>query len=154
MDDRPRRPMADWSRTTAPASPRARQAPDEPARGDTIGRFIVLDVLGSGGMAVVYSAHDPHLDRKVALKLLRTDAPAQADDVRTRLVREAQAMARIDHPNVIKVHEVGTHGDGVYIAMEYAEGGTLRGWLEQQTRSQRDVIGLFVQAGRGLAAAH
>jgi tetratricopeptide (TPR) repeat protein len=68
-------------------------------------------------------------------------------------LREAQAMARIDHPNVIKVHEVGTHGEGVYVAMELATGGTLRDWLKQPRR-QREVIAVYVQAGRGLAAAH
>src|SRR5262245_11669397 len=75
----------------------------EPSRDVAIGRFVVLDVLGSGGMGIVYSARDPDLDRKVALKLLHATAGDPRGDVRTRLLREAQAMARIDHPNVIKV---------------------------------------------------
>jgi len=126
----------------------------EPPRDVAIGRFVVLDVLGSGGMGIVYSARDPDLDRKVALKLLHATAGDPRGDVRTRLLREAQAMARIDHPNVIKVYEVGTHADGVYVAMEFAKAGTLRTWLQHKPRTQREVIGAFVQAGRGLAAAH
>jgi len=140
---------------TAPAGSVAR-APRaaEPSRDVAIGRFVVLDVLGSGGMGIVYSARDPDLDRKIALKLLHATVDDPRGDVRTRLLREAQAMARIDHPNVIKVHEVGTHADGVYVAMEYAKAGTLRSWLQHKPRAQREVVGVFVQAGRGLAAAH
>ncbi len=122
-------------------------------RGDLIGRFVVLDVLGTGGMGIVYSAYDPHLDRKVAIKLLRA-AGANAEDAHARLLREAQAMAKIDHPNVIKVHEVGMYGDQVYVAMEFAERGTVSAWLAQQRRSQREIVDVFVQAGRGLGAAH
>jgi serine/threonine protein kinase len=126
----------------------------EPSRDVAIGRFVVLDVLGSGGMGIVYSARDPDLDRKIAHKLLHATQGDPRGDVRTRLLREAQAMARIDHPSVIKVYEVGTHADGVYVAMEYAKAGTLRSWLQHEPRTQREVIGAFVQAGRGLAAAH
>src|SRR5687767_10200926 len=88
-------------------------AAGEPSRGDSIGRFIVLGVLGSGGMGVVYSAYDPHLDRKVAIKLL-SGVAMRSGDASVRLLREAQAMAKINHPNVIKVHEVGTYGDQVF----------------------------------------
>src|ERR1041385_4315738 len=70
-------------------------------RGDAIGRFVVLGVLGSGGMGVVYSAYDPHLDRKVALKILHAEPRRRTEDASTRLLREAQAMAKIDHPNVV-----------------------------------------------------
>jgi hypothetical protein len=122
-----------------------------PPREVAIGRFVGLDVLGTGGMGIVYSASDPDLDRKVALKLTAGDLPG---NVRARLLREAQAMARIDHPNVIKVYEVGTHADGVYVAMELAKAGTLRSWLKHKPRTQREVIGVFAQAGRGLVAAH
>jgi tetratricopeptide (TPR) repeat protein len=122
------------------------------ARGDAIGRFVVLDVLGTGGVGVVYAAYDPNLDRKVAIKLL-LGAATNSEDARVRLLREAQAMARIDHPNVLRVHEAGTRGEQVYIAMEFASGGTLRRWLAQR-RAQREIIAAFTQAGRGLAAAH
>src|SRR4051812_1374995 len=104
---------------SASGAPRAAS----PSRDDAIGRFVVLDTLGSGGMGIVYSARDPDLDRKIALKLLHATAGDLSADVRTRLLREAQAMARIDHPNVIKVYEVGTHADAVYVAMEYARAG-------------------------------
>ncbi|HEY1554448.1 MAG TPA: serine/threonine-protein kinase [Kofleriaceae bacterium] len=127
----------------------------QPARGDSIGRFVVLGLLGSGGMGNVYSAYDPHLDRKVAIKLLHAEiAQTNAANACTRLLREAQAMAKINHPNVIKVHETGTFGDQVYVAMEFADGGTLRAWLKLKQRPVSDVLELFVQAGRGLAAAH
>src|SRR5262249_31779904 len=75
-------------------------------------------------------------------------------NMRARFLREAQAMARIDHNNVIKVHEVGTHADSVYIAMEFVDGGTLRSWLEGAPRTWPEIVGVFAQAGRGRAAAH
>lgn len=141
-------------RMSAPLVGSARAPAGEPARGDMIGRFVVLGVLGSGGMGVVYSAYDPHLDRKVAIKLLALGEGQSAQDAQVRLLREAQAMARINHPNVIKVHEVGTHGDRIYLAMEFADAGTLRGWLKATQRTEREIIDVFVRAGRGLAAAH
>jgi eukaryotic-like serine/threonine-protein kinase len=125
----------------------------EPVRGGMLGRFVLLGELGSGGMGHVYSAYDAHLDRKVAIKLLRTSMRGGVADARARLLREAQAMARINHPNVIKVHEVGTHEDQVYVAMEFADAGTLRDWLARP-HSQHEIIDVIVQAGRGLAAAH
>jgi tetratricopeptide (TPR) repeat protein len=126
----------------------------EPQRGDVIDRFVILGVLGSGGMGLVYSAYDPHLDRKVAIKLLRADVDGSAADGRVRLLREAQAMAKINHPNVITVHEVGTYGEQVYVAMEFADGGNVREWLLAGKRTRREILDVFVQAGRGLVAAH
>ena len=130
----------------------AHAAGDEPARGDTVGRFVVLEELGVGGMGVVYSAYDPQLDRKVAIKLLAA-AARTGDDAKLRLLREAQAMAKINHPNVVKVHEVGTYGEQIYLAMEFADAGTLRGWLKAP-RDARAILDVFGAAGRGLAAAH
>ncbi len=126
------------------------------AQGEKVGRFIVLDRLGVGGMGVVYAAHDPQLDRKVALKLLRADVAqgAPGDEARQRLLREAKAMARLDHPNVIGVHDTGTFGDEIFVAVEFVDGVTLRGWREQKPRSWREVLATYLQAGRGLAAAH
>jgi len=127
----------------------------EPARGDSIGRFVVLGVLGRGGMGVVYSAYDPHLDRKVAIKLL-TQAMHSAEattGATARLLREAQAMAKINHPNVIKVHEVDTFAEQIYLAMEFADGGTLRDWLEKP-HTLDEILSVFLLAGRGLVAAH
>jgi eukaryotic-like serine/threonine-protein kinase len=124
-------------------------------RGDAIDRFTVLEQLGAGGMGVVVSAYDVTLDRKVAIKVLRPDRLAiEPDQGRTRLLREAQAMARLSHPNVITVHEVGTVGEQVFVAMELVDGHTLAGWLAAAPRTWREVTDAFVRAGRGLAAAH
>jgi serine/threonine-protein kinase len=119
---------------------------------DTIGRFSVLRRLGEGGMGVVLVGRDDTLERDVALKLVR---PERADAAaRTRLLREAQAMARVAHPNVVAIYEAGLHADSsVYIAMELVAGKSLAEWLTQK-RPVRDVLEVFVQAGRGLAAAH
>ena len=122
------------------------------APGDSIGRYIVLDTLGIGGMGEVYAAFDPKLDRRVALKLLRANA-RDSEEGHTRLLREAQAIARVAHPNVVAVHDVGTYGQRVFIAMEHVEGMTLRKWL-QSTHSWQDILAVCVAAGRGLAAAH
>jgi serine/threonine protein kinase/tetratricopeptide (TPR) repeat protein len=121
-----------------------------------IGRFLVLQRLGSGGMGLVYSAFDEQLDRKVAIKLLRPHVAhsGRATLGQARLLREAQAMARLAHPNVVTVHEVGTFGDQVFIAMEFLSGVTLKSWLRRTTRRWQEVVDVFVQAGRGLAVAH
>src|SRR4029077_4878869 len=109
----------------------------------------------AGGMGVVYAAFDPDLDRKIALKLL----PAQAGDAHRgrreeRLVREAKALAKLSHPNIVAIHDVGVHDDQVFLAMEHLGGGTLRQWLAAGQRSWREVLKVFLDAGRGLAAAH
>jgi predicted ATPase len=106
-------------------------------------------------MGEVYAAHDSELDRKVALKLLRPDS-SQTDPavLRMRLMREAQAMARLSHPNVVSIYDVGTFKDHVFIAMEYVAGQTLRHWLRETARPWREVVSIFIEAGRGLAAAH
>ncbi len=123
-----------------------------PLRGQTIGRYVVLDCIGSGGMGVVYAAYDPELDRKVSLKLLRPDrALGQA---RLMLAREAQAMARLSHPNVVNVHDVGEADGVLFVAMELVDGGTVSRWLRERPRSWREVLRVFLGAGEGLAAAH
>jgi len=125
------------------------------ARGSSIGRYTVLQMLGAGGMGVVYAAFDPELDRKVAIKLLHVElVPRGGTSGATRLLREAQAMARLSHPNVIAVHDVGTHDGQVFMAMEFVEGHTLGDELEARPRGWREVVALYVAAGRGLAAAH
>jgi tetratricopeptide (TPR) repeat protein/tRNA A-37 threonylcarbamoyl transferase component Bud32 len=113
----------------------------------------VLGIAGHGGMGVVYRAYDPNLQREVALKLLR-GRRANQSAAEARLRREAQAMARVSHPNVLPVYDVGIFEGRVFVAMEFLEGDTLADWLEHGTRSWRDVVALFVQAARGLAAAH
>ncbi len=125
-------------------------------RGTALGRYVLLERIGAGGMGEVYAAYDPQLDRKIALKLLRGDLFSGADASlgRTRLLREAQAVARLAHPNVIGVHDVGTFGEQIFVALEFVEGRTLRAWLQERPHPWREVLGLFLQAGRGLAAAH
>ncbi|PCC75123.1 Serine/threonine protein kinase [Nannocystis exedens] len=123
-------------------------------RGDLVGRYVVLDRLGAGGMGVVFAAYDPELDRKVALKLLRTAGERGSATARARLVREAQAMARLTHPNVVTVHDVGTLGDDVWVAMEFVRGVTLRRWLTAAPRPWRAVVAVAMEVGRGVAAAH
>ena len=120
-----------------------------------VGRYVVVDFVGSGGMGMVYSAFDPELDRKVAIKLLRPDARGgNMARARDRLLREAQSMARLSHPNVLPVFDVGTFEDSVFIAVELVEGGTLRAWLLQEKPSWRRIVEVFGEAARGLAAAH
>ncbi len=124
--------------------------------GTKIGRFMVVERLGQGGMGTVYAAYDADLDRKIAVKLLRADSLAEHERhrARNRLLREARAMARLADPNVLTIHEVGTFTDQVFIAMEFAAGGTIRQWHERGQPSWREVVERFIAAGRGLAAAH
>jgi predicted Ser/Thr protein kinase len=141
--------------TTASTAPVSSGTRLELASGSHVGRYVILQRLGEGGMGVVYSAHDPELSRKVALKLLRGDfAHAQHGTLRERLRREAQAMAQMAHPNVVTIYDVGTWGDLVFIAMEFIDGETLSQWLARGPHSWRDVLAMFLPAGNGLAAAH
>jgi serine/threonine protein kinase len=134
----------------------ASDAPSEPLDRHTLGRFRLIRRLGSGAMGVVYEGYDQELDRRVALKVLRPEIEAQSSlQARTRMMREAQALARLHHPNVTMVYEVGTSEAGaLFIAMELVEGRTLGRWLRARPRSWRAIVEVFLQAGRGLAAAH
>ncbi len=122
--------------------------------GAQVHRYLIHERLGAGGMGVVYAAYDPELDRKIALKFLHPGPAAHADRRHTRLLREAQAMARLSHPNVAAVHDVGTYRGQVFLAMEFVAGSTLGQWLAAEERDWRAVRRLFVDAGHGLAAAH
>ncbi len=121
-----------------------------------IGRYLVQSVIGYGGMGLVYAALDPELKRRVALKVLRRDSYAEEsiDVAQGRLLREARAMASLSHPNVVMVHDVGTFGNEVFLAMELVEGRTLRAWCAEATRDWREILAVVCAAGRGLAAAH
>ena len=130
-----------------------------PAAGTVLAsRYTVLEVLGEGGMGVVLAAYDARLDRRVAFKLLRP--PLAVDDEtsstpRVRMLREAHAMARLNHPNVVAVYDAGELETGrIFIAMEMVEGQTLKGWVRAPGRSWREVLNAYVEAGKGLAAAH
>ena len=123
-------------------------------RGSEFGRYTVLGLVGGGAMSEVYAAYDPGLDRKVALKILHgrgRGADARSSD---RLLREAKAIARLRHPNVVVVHEAGTVADRVFLAMEYVEGQTLAAWLAERPRTRQEILDVFGAAGRGLGAAH
>jgi predicted Ser/Thr protein kinase len=122
------------------------------APGGTMGRFVILGVLGSGGMGIVLSAFDPELDRKVAIKVLHTGGAGV--ESRAYLQREAQAMAKLSHPNAVQIYEVGRSADHLFIAMELVEGTTLKAWLAEEKRTWREVLAMFVAAGHGLVAAH
>ena len=130
------------------------RAPAVRARGATLGRYLVVDAVGAGGMGVVYSAFDPELDRKVALKLVRTAGVHDLARLRDRLAREARLLARISHPNVVAIYDVGVVGDEVFLAMEFVAGPTLAVWQAERARSWREVLDLYLQAARGLAQAH
>jgi tRNA A-37 threonylcarbamoyl transferase component Bud32 len=120
--------------------------------GMSIGRYVVVKAVGAGAMGSVYAAYDPDLDRRVALKLLRSRS--DSEELRSRLLREAKAMARLSHPSVITVHDVGEYSNRLFIAMEFIEGGTLRDWLARNGPKWREALQILVRAGRGLAAAH
>ncbi len=120
--------------------------------GARVGRHVLEALLGAGGMGVVYRARDPQLDRVVAVKLVRSRAGG--DSGRARLLREAQAMAKLHHVNVVPIFDVGTAGDDVYVVMPLLEGGTLGSWVRAAPRAWHAVLDRFVAAGRGLVAAH
>jgi serine/threonine protein kinase len=144
------------TRREGPTPARASK-PAEPEyleRGTLVGRYVVLDRLGEGGMGVVYRAYDPELDRKLAIKLLQAKPGGSSGGGASWLVREAQALARLSHPNVVAVHDVGSlPGDQVFVAMELVDGTTLRAWL-RTPRPWREVRAVLHAAGQGLAAAH
>jgi len=133
-------------------APDAGEARAASALARRLGRYELLHTIGAGGMGIVYAAHDRELDRRVALKVLRDDGANAA--ARTALLREARAMARLAHPNVVRVIDVGELDGRVFVTMELVQGGTLREWLRAAPRSFEDITRVFQSAGRGLAAAH
>jgi serine/threonine protein kinase len=128
----------------------------QPTTGASIGRYQVLEPLGAGAMGVVYAAWDPQLRRKVALKLLRPDLALGVDigAARARLLREARLLASLSHPNIVAVYDAGAHGDDVFMAVELVEGRPLSQWAADANASWQDVLEVYVQAARGLGAAH
>lgn len=134
-----------------PAAGRPRIAGIAHAPGTVIGRYVVVKQIARGGMGAVMLAYDTTLARNVALKFVLTSIASH--EARDRMLREAQAMARLSHPNVVGIYDVGVHEGDVFLAMEYVDGITLRDWLKEP-RSRREVLAVMKQAGRGLAAAH
>jgi serine/threonine protein kinase len=161
-DDSPQfMPTALAPASSPPSAPRdeplAEEADVVPSHlepGDFIGRYRIRERIGEGGMGVVHAAEDPELGRVVAIKLLRPVHGSEAEVHQRRLLREAQALARVSHHNLVTVYDVGTHEGRVWIAMEYVVGDTLDVWLRRRRRSWQEIIGVFLEAGRGLAAVH
>ena len=129
--------------------------------GDQLGRYRIGEVIGEGGMGVVYGAEDTELGRRVAIKVLSigdsgTDGgKANRSIVEARLLREAQALARLNHPNVIAIYEVGHHEECSFVAMELVEGESLNRWWRREPRHSRaEILSVLMQAGQGLAAVH
>ena len=118
-----------------------------------LGRFVVDGYAGDGAMGRVYVAYDPSLDRRVALKMMHADTLRGGERGR-RLVEEAKALAKLTHPNVVPVYEIGEIDDEVFVAMELVEGSDLRDWLVDETRTWQEVLRVFIQAAQGVAAAH
>ncbi|WXH29464.1 Serine/threonine-protein kinase PknD [Myxococcus stipitatus] len=135
------------------SGPGLRESPFQSlAPGARISRYVVREKLGSGAMGVVYAADDPELGRRVALKMLRPEGGHRVR-LQQRLLREAQALARLSHPNVVTLYDVGTHGDAIFLAMELIEGITLAEWIRQR-HPWEEVLRVFLDAGKGLEAAH
>jgi tetratricopeptide (TPR) repeat protein len=157
LDDRER---PDAVETIAdPAVTTAGDAGMQPIRevtvGQTIGRHRILGRLGAGGMGVVFEAHDPELDRHIAIKVIHRTSHGSVDTTaRARMKREAQSMAKLSHPNVIVVYDVGEFDEHLYIAMELVDGRSLEDWMNERRRDREQLLEVFQQAGRGLAAAH
>ena len=138
-------------REVQPEKPRRRMF-DPLSPSTCVGRYVVQNVLGRGGMGVVYGAVDPTLGRRVAVKLVRSGRPSTR--YRERLQREALALARVCHPNIVTLFDIGTTTHGTFVAMEYVRGIDLRKWLRVTPRSVEEVLQVFTAAGEGLAAAH
>jgi serine/threonine protein kinase len=124
--------------------------------GTEVSRYVIGGLIGVGAAGVVYGAQDPQLRRKIALKLMRPDHShgPRVEAQKARLLREARAMARLSHPNVVTVFDVGTYEDQIFIVMELVEGETLDRWLVAEKRTWQHIVRTFTEAGRGLAAAH
>lgn len=120
-----------------------------------LGRYRIMDTLGAGAMGVVYLAYDPRLKRNVALKLIRPELLARGDEpVRGRLLREARLLASLSHPNVLTIFDADATSDSIFLATEYVEGATLGQWVANTRPSWHAVVKVFIQAARGLSAAH
>ncbi len=141
-----RRPLFERMLETVDRDPQEARPGELPIAGARLGRYTILDELGRGAMATVYTAYDDQLDRKVAIKLIRNP--------NVRVQQEARAVARISHPNVVQIYEIGTFEGHDFIAMELIDGINLTTWQRARSRNIHDIIAMYAQAGRGLAAAH
>jgi serine/threonine protein kinase len=128
--------------------------PKQAKPGDRVGRYELRERLGAGGMGIVFAAWDPELDRRVAIKFIRRGRSVSPELLQRRLKREAQAMARLRHDNVVAVYDAGEFEGQLFVAMEYVDGISLRKWLQATPRSVAEILAVFRAAGEGLAAAH
>ena len=122
--------------------------------GEVVDRYVIRGAIGAGAMGVVYAARDPALERDLAIKVVKVRGGEDPGAARARLLREARALARLSHPNVVAVYDTGTHGDELFIALELFDGPNLRDWLRAAPRSRAEIVDTLLAAGRGLAAAH
>ena len=143
--------LAEAARSLEPASAEHGVEPGGPTR---IARYQIVSLLGAGASGVVYRAFDPQLKREVALKLLRPELHGGSPEQSARMRREAQAMARLSDPHVVAVYDVGLQDGTVYLVMELIDGHTLRDWLGERPRALHEILAVFADAARGLAAAH
>ena len=120
--------------------------------GPRVGKYLILDHLGRGGMGSVYTVYNPDLDRKSVIKLVRPDR--SSPDSRRRLLREARLTATLSHPNVVQIHDSGEYLDEIYVVMEFIAGVDLDAWRRQGPHAWPEVLAVYRQAGLGLAAAH
>ncbi len=149
-------PVDDERETDAADAPTAPRVPRPRLKlnlqpGTVLDRYVIVEALGSGGMGAVMLAYDTILSRRVAIKVLHTELVSE--DARSRMQREAQAMAQLSHPNVVAIYDVGAYQGNLYLALEYIEGETLRTWLKEP-RSWQEVLVVMKGAAQGLAAAH
>ncbi|HXU06602.1 MAG TPA: serine/threonine-protein kinase [Polyangia bacterium] len=152
-DPRSRAPNAPLIPEPEDSTPSVDVHSDVPYPGGTVGRYRLLNLVGRGGMGEVYAAHDPELDRKIAIKIMRGDT--YPDEIEAaRMMREARAIAKLSHPNLVTVYDVGSAGGRVFVAMELIEGDTVAAWLDRKRRTRDEIMRVFIGAGRGLAAAH
>ncbi|GEM_PF-1159247 len=128
-------------------------APDFLQFGDSVSHYTIEKKIGMGGMGEVYLAHDSKLDRKVAIKFLLNEFRARAE-YRQKFIREARAAARLNHPNIITIYEVGEYRESPYFVMEYVAGAPLNKYSSERQLSLLDISDLGIQISSGLAAAH
>ena len=152
-----RRGPSPWAAETLSAD-----TPDDETSGppQRVGRYALFEPIGRGASATVYRARDPDLDRDVAVKLVERwrGLGGTQREAAARVIREAQAVAALNHPNIVPIFDVGRfdapRGEGVFLAMEFLGGHSLRGWLRERPRAEAEVLEVFDQAARGLCAAH